>query len=443
MDHNTTALYETLGISKSATPEEIKKAYRRLALRYHPDKNPDSAEQFKNISHAYEVLSDEKKRKVYDRYGELGLNMMGTVASPLFDPEIESMLCTLFMTLASAFALLIIFFVFLSLRVDNMVLWKWSVVWIPLWICDAIVILSFLTHFVQSFRDDDDEKYDEDDEETDMRYEDETEEQRTNRRAARRRQRRRLSQVRISLSLIYVVLILLFQIFIVIRLDQLVMWSAAMIFIPYFILEGLNFLFTAVDFFINLKIMQMAAEQHKVGLRLTLQLLFEGFWWFAIRLVQGILIVLRIDHVVNCSWGIIFIPLYLIFVKYAIQLLFAYRRFQLIPQQEMAQQGKLTVKLGFIALTIVGVLFYSLVGLIARRLDGYEYIRMSNVLIPIFIVLSIVFCCTGCCLPCILMVSSVGDLGDEADGRLIDPNRRITQYAETTPLQSQSEMTEA
>jgi hypothetical protein len=41
------------------------------------------------------------------------------------------------------------------------------------------------------------------------------------------------------------------------------------------------------------------------------------------------------------------------------------------------------------------------------------------------------------------MVSSVGDLGDEADGRLIDPNRRITQYAETTPLQSQSEMTEA
>ncbi|GAB5589322.1 hypothetical protein Unana1_04222 [Umbelopsis nana] len=442
MDHNTTALYETLGISKSATPEEIKKAYRRLALRYHPDKNPDSAEQFKNISHAYEVLSDEKKRKVYDRYGELGLNMMGTVASPLFDPEIESMLCTLFMTLASAFALLIIFFVFLSIRVDNMVQWKWSVVWIPLWICSAIVILSFITHLVRSFRDDDDDKYD-DDEEMDMGHEDETDEQRANRRTARRRQRRHLSQARSSLSLIYVFLMLLFQIFIVIRLDNMVTWSAAVVFVPYFLLEGFNFVFTVVDFAINLKVLQMASENHKVGIRLTLQLAFESFWWFIIRLIQGILIVVRIDQMIICSWGVVFIPLYLIFVKYALQLVFAYRRFQRIPQQEMAQQGKLTVKLGFVALVVAGILFYSLVGLIARRLDGYEYIKMSNVLIPIFIVLSIVLCCTGCCLPCILMMSSVGDMSDETDGQLIDANKRITQYAETTPLQSPSEMTEA
>ncbi|KAH8555941.1 hypothetical protein BGW37DRAFT_152866 [Umbelopsis sp. PMI_123] len=369
--------------------------------------------------------------------------MMGTVASPLFDPEIESMLCTLFMTLATAFALLIIFFVFLSLRIDNMVLWKWSVVWIPLWICNAIVILSFLTHFIQSFRNDDDEKYGDEDEEADMVYEDETEEQRTSRRAARRRQRRLLSQVRITLSLVYVILALLFQIFIVVRLDQLVIWSAAIIFIPYFILEVFNFAFTLVDFFINLKVLRMTAENHNVSVRLILQLFFEGFWWFIIRLVQAILIVLRIDQQITCSWGIVFIPLYLIIVKYAIQLGFAYRRFQLIPQQEMAQQGKLTVKLGFLALIIAGILFYALVGLIARRLDGYDYIKMSNVLIPIFIVLSIVFCCTGCCLPCILMVSSVGDLGDDMDGRLIDPNKRITQYADTTPLQPQSEMAEA
>ena len=65
-------LYETLGVSKSATGSEIKKAYRKLAVKYHPDKNPDdpSAEdKFKEIGYAYEILSDEDKRAAYDRYG--------------------------------------------------------------------------------------------------------------------------------------------------------------------------------------------------------------------------------------------------------------------------------------------------------------------------------------------------------------------------------------
>jgi curved DNA-binding protein len=66
------SLYATLGISEKSTPEEIKKAYRKLARKYHPDVNKDEAaiEKFKEINAAYEVLSDKKKKDEYDMYGD-------------------------------------------------------------------------------------------------------------------------------------------------------------------------------------------------------------------------------------------------------------------------------------------------------------------------------------------------------------------------------------
>src|SRR6267154_1584035 len=70
--------YKVLGVKKDAKPDEIKKAYRRLARKYHPDVNPgDKAaeDRFKQMSEAFDVLSDPKKRKVYDRFGQYSDNL--------------------------------------------------------------------------------------------------------------------------------------------------------------------------------------------------------------------------------------------------------------------------------------------------------------------------------------------------------------------------------
>ena len=73
--------YEVLGVPRTADAEEIKRAFRRLARQYHPDvnKSPEAEAIFKEINEAYEVLSDEQKRALYDRFGHAGVN--GSVGS--------------------------------------------------------------------------------------------------------------------------------------------------------------------------------------------------------------------------------------------------------------------------------------------------------------------------------------------------------------------------
>ncbi len=82
--------YEVLGVERGASDEELKKAYRRLALKVHPDRNkddPSAGEKFKEATEAYQVLSDPEKRRIYDQYGHDGLRGRGLGGAPGIDPR--------------------------------------------------------------------------------------------------------------------------------------------------------------------------------------------------------------------------------------------------------------------------------------------------------------------------------------------------------------------
>ena len=90
--------YEVLGVEKGASDAEIKKAFRRIAMKYHPDRNPDeqdAEEKFKEAQEAYEILGDDEKKSAYDRFGHAGVD--GNAAAALAvvaEPDLATSLAT-------------------------------------------------------------------------------------------------------------------------------------------------------------------------------------------------------------------------------------------------------------------------------------------------------------------------------------------------------------
>jgi len=145
MNFKSIKYYTLLGIEQDATQDDIKKAYRVLALRYHPDKNPDPAAQdhFKEITQAYEVLSDETKRKIYDQYGEDGYKFFensgfgenaGALASVFSLNTFIGILCILI-------SLVILIPIFLVVKIKGTVGWNWGCVFSPAWIIFGLIFI--------------------------------------------------------------------------------------------------------------------------------------------------------------------------------------------------------------------------------------------------------------------------------------------------------------
>ncbi|KAJ2817704.1 hypothetical protein IWW50_006075, partial [Coemansia erecta] len=144
---DTIGLYTALGVERDATQDELKRAYRRLALQHHPDRNPRAAgstSEFVRIQYAYDVLSDARRRRIYNRYGEIGVQMAGRMGGQLLDPLVSSALSAFAFASAAVALLLIAFFALLARRTDHAKSWPFAVIFAPLWAVDLVLLAALL-----------------------------------------------------------------------------------------------------------------------------------------------------------------------------------------------------------------------------------------------------------------------------------------------------------
>jgi hypothetical protein len=141
--------YRLLRVERSATAAEIKKAYHSLALRLHPDKNPEAnPEDWIEIQTAYEVLSDPSKRRIYDKFGIQGLQAQAMYGNVLPPGLLAHGLAMIGFILCLSSMLILLFVIFVGLKAGGTVSWAWSDVFIPLWILDSAIFLYIVKDWV-------------------------------------------------------------------------------------------------------------------------------------------------------------------------------------------------------------------------------------------------------------------------------------------------------
>jgi hypothetical protein len=368
--------YKALGIQRNANQEEIKKAYRKMALKYHPDKAGSGAEvadQFELVQKAYETLSDVKLKRVYDQYGEKGLQMLQQMGeyAPFIDPEVLLQINRIFTGFSFVVALLILFPSLLSARIEENIMWSYILVFIPLFIVDAILLVFIIT---ASFEKQDD----------DVRLESD----------------RSKSTIFKVLTIVYVGLFCIFQFLICAKLDGITLASWWMVSIPWFLLELMNWVqitaSTAAQASEPFYESNEASEPKFYGFWGIVLLCVNNYSMFVVRLVQAGLVFWKLNGA-DCDWRLIFMPTWFMglieFVKISYAIVIARRTMKPEPYRMAIAQ--------MVVFFIWGSLFYTFMGLLVNRLESSVNLpTVAVILIPLFIVLGILFCCCCCCLPC-------------------------------------------
>lgn len=382
---NVTRLYSVLGLEPKATDEEIKKAYKKMALKYHPDKNPDAGEKFKEVNNAYNILSDPQKKEIYDTYGEEGIMMYeqgmfgedGELMQVL--PFLNSPLyMAVFMCLGCIFvSLLNLIPVFIVLKLDGVVDWNWGVVFIPLWLVNVVPAIYTVVILITSG-----------------------------------------NRLKSFGTFIQYICLLIFQILLAVQLQTGGQFLWANAFIPLYLF---NLIFFLKRILISSKTKFESTEQEQK----EESNLGCGYFGFLIRnfmlpillMIFLILLVIKLDQTNNWSWWINSIPLFIgIAWKFLLRILDDIKIISGTQDAEEKSKRKL-VLCTLTILIIIGLAFLlSFMVLCVVRLDGATF-KVANVFIPVFIILGLLLCCCIVCGPCICCCCRGGpEEGEEGGG---------------------------
>lgn len=361
---------------------------------------PLSSPQFKEVSMAYEVLGDENKRKIYDRYGLMGLQMYSNYASAgpmgqiLFNPNL---MCLVFLACSFVVSLAILFPAFLSVKIDGLVMWNWAAVFAPLWVLDIFVI-AFLLY--NAFSLEAPEEHHDDDDEI-----------------------QQAPPKRNILGGLYLLskflLFTLWQIFIVGMLSswEALGWTWVKVWIPIFVLEGLFFIELAIEY---RQVLALAAQNPDSQLTFGMRILifFHIFRWWLFRALQSVFIAIRADEIVVWNWGVVAIPFFVgvllaIFVDYV----YTSRLMKMAQSQEQKGEIKSSICMKTIFNLIFLTLILAFVGMLVVHLNSGER-TAAVILTPIFIILGIILCCCCCCIPLLYCCSGPGGAGDDIEAGL-------------------------
>ncbi|CAI5703552.1 unnamed protein product [Peronospora effusa] len=406
--------YDLMDIKSDATPEEIKKAYRRKALQLHPDKRgntPESQEEFTRMKQAYDVLSDPQKREVYDRVGEDGIKLMEDYGN--MSPEQMSVLlfrsmgalgargkCFLIFLVLLLFAFFLLIPIFWCLRADSTISWNWAVVCIPLWIVDGIYYCCLGCVYASSNA------------------------------AADQEEKTHEKPVLYKLyAFLKALLLLVLQVFLALKLNGDIRWTLIEVLIPYFIYEGLNLLEGLAGGVLGYNMLTKNSEgagvthtedikKQRIGLvvAVTRKLVLN-----VARIAQAVLLGLKVDgNLGDASWWLVFIPVWLyvaFFVSFPVRKYFRAKAKANKPEFSSSKEqhthdaytresvtddeavSKFPLCDALCTIVVICALMSPFFILSARLQDGS--FSSIYVLLPWLIVVGLVFCFICCAISCV------------------------------------------